>query len=210
MHLICPKCGAKSNEKEFIGAFCADCFEFHVKLPKAADIVVTKCKRCSKMFLGGVWQQFGDKKISKAVEKKCRGEFLEVAYDFERGILRFNVEKENVRKTIERPFPLEVKIGICPDCSRMSGGYFEAIIQLRGDNFNRLLQYAASLEKNLGQKTFISNVDETKDGVDLYVGDSKIVVAYFNKRGIKCVISSKLFGRKEGKLLYRTTFLVRL
>jgi NMD protein affecting ribosome stability and mRNA decay len=93
----------------------------------------------------------------------------------------------------------------------MSGGYFEAIVQLRGENRERLRQFGASLEKRLSEKTFVSKVDEKKEGIDLYIGSSKAVVADFSNRGIKALISRKLFGKdKEGRTTYRTTFLVRL
>jgi nonsense-mediated mRNA decay protein 3 len=210
MDIICPKCGARSSQKEFVGAFCVDCVEFNLKLPKPSALPVSKCKRCGMMFLKGEWQPYSEERICEAVEKKCRGEFESVSYDLGRGILTFRAKAGGKEVTIERPFPLDIGISMCPDCSRRSGGYFEAIIQLRGGNPERLKQYSEALQKRLSKKTFISKVDELKEGIDLYIGSSKAALGEFRDRGIKCTISTKLFGESEGKRIYRTTFLVRL
>lgn len=211
MDIICPKCGARSSKKKFIDAFCEDCYEFKFKLPKPSDVRMTICKRCDKVLFKGEWLKFNPSKVAEAIQHKCRGAFENVEYDDSKGILRFCFKLDSGERCLERDFRPETNYGLCPDCSRMSGGYFEAIVQLRGDNPPRLKQFADSLEKRLKEKTFVSKVDEKKEGLDLYIGSSKAVIDDFNKRGIPCKMSSKIFGKdKEGRTLYRTTFLVRL
>jgi nonsense-mediated mRNA decay protein 3 len=210
MDMICPKCGAKNSEIQFMGPFCVNCYEISIKLPKPSEAKFTKCKRCGKMLFKGEWQAFDISKVVKNLFKKSKGEFDSVDYDPDRQKLVFKAIRGGTEKIVENPFPIEINVNICPDCSRMSGGYFEAIVQLRGDNRERLKQYGESLQKRLKEKTFVTKVDENKDGIDLYIGDSKVVLKDLNERHIPCVISRKLFGKKEGKLIYRTTYLIRL
>ncbi len=210
MDIICPKCGANSSIVKFIGSFCVNCYEINVKLPKASEAKFTKCKRCGKMLFKGQWQKFNLKKVVENLFKKSKGEFDSVDYDMDRRMLIFKTEKLGTEKIVENFFPFEININLCPDCSRMSGGYFEAIIQLRGENRERLKQYGSSLEIRLKEKTFVTKVEEIKEGIDLYIGSSKAVIKDLHDRNIPCVISRKLFGKKEGKLIYRTTFLIRL
>lgn len=210
MDIICPRCGVNSNKVNFIGSFCVNCYEIKVKLPKPSEAHFTKCKRCGKMLFKGEWQKFDIQKVINNLFKKSKGEFDTVNYDMGRGVLLFRKEKEGVEKVLEAAFPIDITVNICPDCSRMSGGYFEAIIQLRGDNLERLRQYADSLQKRIKEKTFVTKVEEKKEGIDLYIGNSKVVLKDLNDRNIPCVISRKLFGKKEAKLIYRTTFLIRL
>lgn len=212
MDIICPKCGAKSSEKEFLGAFCTDCHGFNFRIPKQSEFKIVNCKRCDKVLFKGEWHRFNEHRISEAIEKKCRGEFESVEYDYGRGALKVCFRIGNKEKCLEQQFLIEKQNGICPDCSRMSGGYYEAIVQLRGDNMERLRQYASSMEKRLKEKTFVSKVEEKKDGgIDMYIGNSKAVVADLHTRRVKAIMSSKLFGRdKEGRNTYRTTFLIRI
>jgi len=210
MDIICPRCGANSNDIKFIESLCVNCYQINVKLPKSSEAKFTKCKRCGKMLFKGEWQKFDIQKVIRNLFKKSKGEFDSVDYDLSREVLIFKKEKEGVEKILEIPFPLEMNVNICPDCSRMSGGYFEAIVQLRGDNLERLKQYGNSLSARLKEKTFVTKVEEKKEGIDLYIGSSKVVLKDLHDRNIPCVISRKLFGKKEAKLIYRTTFLIRL
>ncbi len=110
---------------------------------------------------------------------------------------------------IERGIPLDIKKTICQQCSRISGGYYEAIIQLRGDPV-RVLGYADMLLKKLQKRTFITKEEEKDGGLDLFVGNSKVVVELMGELGVKTLITKKLVGRDQGRRLYRTTFLIRL
>ncbi len=203
--LICPKCGRSDSEVGFIDAFCID--DFPVKLKTPTGLSITRCKRCGKMMLQGEWQKLNLRKISTWVEGKCRGDFKKVIYDPETQLAEFAM---NNGAMIKQTIPLEIITNMCPDCNRSSGGYYEAIIQLRGPDRNKIEKMADKFLKALAKTTFIAKEEEKDEGLDLYIGSSKAVVALVSELKLKTQISKKLVGRDEGKTLYRTTFLLRL
>ncbi|MDD5172487.1 MAG: NMD3-related protein [Candidatus ainarchaeum sp.] len=202
--LICPKCGKTSDTVAFIEAFCVECYPVSIKVPDKVEF--EQCTRCGRARLKGDWTPYTDKKIGDLVLAKCRGDFESAGYDVERQTAVFTM-KHGVK--VERLIPLEMKKTICPQCSRISGGYFEAIIQLRG-NRAKMEKYALMLISRLEKKTFIAKTEEKDEGLDLYVGNSKAVVALMGNLGVRALITKKLVGRDQGKRLYRTTFMVRL
>ncbi|HIH23061.1 TPA: hypothetical protein HA238_05000 [Candidatus Micrarchaeota archaeon] len=211
-YFICPRCGAKSSEKEFIDSFCVDCSEVKIKSPKENYFKIVRCKQCERALLKGEWQKASFSDIEAFIASKFKGEYERAEYSLQNGAVTFYVKKGEKIHSFEKRFKVDVGTGTCPDCGRISGGYYEAIIQVRTDDGNktRIAQYATALEKRLSEKTFVSKVDEKKEGTDLYIGSSKAVVQYLHNSEIRALITRKLFGRREGRRLYRTTFLIRI
>jgi nonsense-mediated mRNA decay protein 3 len=205
--LICPRCGRTSDEKEFVEAFCIDCYEFNIRLPKGLQVDI--CKRCGRMNLQGEWQQLNRRRISAYVAGKCRGDFTAVDCDIDTGVCSFTFEKSGKRAVVQRQVDLQKQVTMCPDCNRSSGGYFEAIIQLRGEPA-RVEEEAERIRGRLAKKTFVSKIEEMHGGLDIYVGSSKVVTAVLHDLGFKPARSRKLFGKKEGKNIYRASYAIRL
>jgi nonsense-mediated mRNA decay protein 3 len=114
---------------------------------------------------------------------------------------------------------VRLKSGSCRDCSRQRGSYFEAIVQLRArkrqpseEEVDETLELADNIVSS--SSSFISKVDYVKGGVDLYMGkvsDGRALAALLsNKYGARTGETKSQAGRKDGKDIYRTTFLVRL
>jgi len=203
--LVCPKCGRTEDDVEFIEAFCKDDYPVRLKLPDRIEL--EQCTRCGRVRLQGEWIPHNAKVISKFILSKCRGDYDSATYDMEKQAAVFVMSGSGA--SIERPIPLDFKKTICQQCSRMSGGYYQGIIQLRGDPL-RVLGKGEMLIKRLEKRTFISKTEEKDGGLDIYAGDSKAVVAVVTALGLKTFITKKLVGRDQGKRLYRTTFLIRL
>ncbi len=205
--LICPRCGKSSDEKEFIEAFCSNCYTFNLRIPES-PVKIEKCKRCEKIKIRGEWEQPGKKKIADYIISKCKGDFEDVEYDPDSGKLVFTIKKSGNEFKKEKELPIEFAGTICPDCSRMSGGYFEAIIQLRG-NKKSIEKQKKLLTNILSKKTFVVKEEEKHGGEDIYIGNSKAVIGLMQELGLKPIITRKLVGVSEGKRLYRTTFMLR-
>jgi nonsense-mediated mRNA decay protein 3 len=203
--LVCPRCGRRSGQVEFIESFCVDCYPVNIKMPERLEL--EQCTRCQRVHLRGEWTPYSERKLSDYVISRCKGDFDSAGYDAQRQVAVF-IMKGNGAK-IERSIALDMKKTICQQCSRISGGYYEAIIQLRGDPL-RVLGYSEMLLKKLQKRTFITKEEEKDGGLDLFVGNSKVVVALMGELGIKTLITKKLVGRDQGRRLYRTTFLIRL
>ncbi len=203
--IVCPKCGRTSDEVEFIDAFCIYDYPLNIKTPDRVEL--EQCTRCGRIRIRGEWTPYSEKKVADLVLSRCKGDFEEASYDMAYQTASFLVRKGSAR--VERKIPLDIRRTICPQCSRISGGYFEAIIQLRGDQA-KAEKLAGTLLKRLEKKTFVTRTEEKDEGLDLYIGNSKAVVALMGELGLKVLITKKLVGREEGKRLYRTTFLVRV
>lgn len=205
--LVCPRCGRGNDKVHFIDAFCVDCYPLNVSAP--ADVSIEKCKRCGMMHFRGEWGPYSPKKIASHVESKCRGDFARAEYNIDAQAVTFTIVKDDEKLTVRRTVPFNITETVCPKCCRISGGYYEAIIQLRGGSRAKQETYAAMLVRKLEKVTFITKTEEKDEGLDLYVGHSKPVVRLMADLGVRSTISKKLVGRDQGKRLYRTTFLIR-
>lgn len=203
--MICPKCGKSDKDKMFIEAFCVDCYPYNFKIP---EIEIEECKRCGNIRFRGEWQPFNRKKFEEYVASKCRGDFSSVNYDSKKESLIFTVRKGKQEIIIEKSFKPTIKISLCPECSRKAAGYFEGIIQLRGNEYE-IKKYQRLLSDLLKKETFLSKLEEKKEGIDLYVGSSKAVIKILSEMGLKALMTKKLMGVRNGKRYYRTTFLLR-
>lgn len=206
--LICPKCGRKSSDVAFMEAFCAECYPVNVKVP--GKISITACKRCSRMLLGGEWVPYSEKAIGRYVAERCRGGFSDADYDLQRQVAVFTVRRGESEVKVERAVPVEVLWTTCRECSKVSGGYFEAIVQLRGDEA-KVAKYREKFIAALSKKTFIAKEKPEKaGGIDLYIGSSRAVFGLMQELGLDAKITRKLVGAEQGKRKYRTTFAIRL
>lgn len=202
--LICPKCGRSSDDVEFIEAFCVDCYPVNIKVPRKVEI--DQCKRCEKIRIRGEWVLPGKRKLAEFVASKAKGDFDSAEYIESEGKMRFTIEG---KKELERFVEVQLNPTICSFCSRISGGYYTGLIQLRG-NQKRIQKYADILTRKLEKKTFITKQEDKHEGVDIYVGSSKAVVELLTQMKMNTTISKTLVGLQEGKRLYRVTFLLRL
>ncbi len=205
--LICPKCGRSEEEVKFIESFCIDDYPLSIKVPDKEEL--ERCKRCGRMLFRGEWAPYDEKKIEKHILGRCRGEFSGASYDFGRQVIAFTIKRGGKELKVEKQVPLLIRTGMCQRCNQISGGYYQGIVQLRGDRA-RVEKYAKMLIERLEKDTFISKTEEKDGGIDLYVGSSKAVLAAVTRLGVRALITKKLIGREEGKRLYRTTFAIRL
>lgn len=113
----------------------------------------------------------------------------------------------------------------CDRCNRISGGYYEGIVQVRATDrrpSEREMEFAARiagqtedvLQEGGSRLSFVSKIDETKDGLDIVVGSNQmgqtIAGDIAAALGGRLTTHPKLVGERDGKRLYRVTFLVRL
>jgi nonsense-mediated mRNA decay protein 3 len=202
--LVCPSCGILSSKKKFIGMFCIDCHTRRqmerITLPEVIEVL--QCKRCGRMVI---------KKWSERIEalkeeipslfKKLKTVVLEITP--EECELEFVFEDMTFQKRI----PVKMHRTLCDDCTRIARGYFEATIQVRGDK-EKIGKMVEKLVRNLKKKTFITSVNELREGIDIKVGSTEATRAVLS--GKKYLATKELYGAKEGKQIFRTTFLIRV
>jgi nonsense-mediated mRNA decay protein 3 len=202
MEKICPRCGISGSEREFVGHFCVRCYPVKVSVP--AEVKIARCKRCERI-RDREWKNLSNEFIIRSILRECKGNIQNPKY--EDGVFSFSIPVGQKLFELKRNVLVSFVPTLCVDCSRESGGYFEAIIQLRGDEKN-VERMAKMLEREVGKKTFIPKIVSLKEGVDIYVGNKKAVEAVLSR--IKYKRTEKLAGERDGKRLYRSTFGIRL
>lgn len=206
MERICPHCGASDNSISFVGERCLNCFLERSKIRWADKIEIEACQKCGRIRRGKDWKESHPTLIAAIAQAAMKG--VPGHYNIERQVWEGVWEEGGSSAAFERPLPIDWKKAVCPTCNRESSGYFEGIIQLRGDRA-KVEKYAARLKKILEKRTFLPKVEEMHGGMDIYVGEKKDVAEILFHQGLKYERSEKLSGEKNGKRLYRSTFLIR-
>lgn len=113
----------------------------------------------------------------------------------------------------------------CDRCNRISGSYYEGIVQVRADGrppSTFELQMSAGIAQQVedslqagGERlSFIADMGETREGLDITVGSQHIGTlisqGIIAQLGGRVSTHPKLVGEKNGRQLYRITFSVRL
>jgi nonsense-mediated mRNA decay protein 3 len=209
---FCFVCGKKTDE--LIEGYCEDCYSKKFKLievPKEFSLVI--CRKCSKINHENKWE---DSEIKELVKQKIKILGQDVEIKIERNDVlhvsakgSFKDSKKLKEETYE--IPLKLNKVLCPNCLKISGGYYEAVLQLRGNVTEETLDFVDEKIKSL--KEFY-RIKEVKNGFDLYTSNKSTAnkIAKLLKDKFKADIkkSFKLITRKEGKDIYRNVILVSI
>jgi len=235
--ITCPKCG-KECDKLF-DSVCRDCFFETFKLIELPLVLHVKiCSSCGAYFHRSRWEDIGnvEEVVLKAVENALfiHNEAGDVELYLEPKEVTpymYRVRAEVDAIVREEPVHAEAETEVriqrtaCDMCSRESGGYFEAIIQIRAagrypteEEKRRCSAIAReameSMKKKGDRLAFISDYQEQKEGIDLYMGSMnasrQVCRAIISELGGSFAESPSLVGMKDGKNLYRITFAMRL
>jgi len=113
----------------------------------------------------------------------------------------------------------------CDRCNRISGSYYEGIVQVRADGripSTYEIQMSASIAQQIedtlqsgGERlSFISDMNEIHDGLDIIIGTQHIGLMISQRivasLGGRYTTHPKLVGEKNGRQLFRITYSVRL
>ncbi|MDG6256052.1 MAG: 60S ribosomal export protein NMD3 [Methanomicrobiaceae archaeon] len=232
---FCPKCGAPSEE-----GLCPRCMvdatEWLVCESRVTQVV---CPSCGSVKQAGAWtdveQDPADLSAALAMSAVHVHEDvtdLAIAIETREPSPNRTVAAVSVRGTlyglsVEDTCRVEIawKKEQCDRCSRYSGGYYEAVLQVRAadrkPDIYELEKAAgiaeaseAELQASGDRFAFVLKVDEHRDGLDIFVGSQHL--ADLVSRGIvqelggKYSTHPKLVGERDGRKLYRVTYAIRL
>lgn len=233
--MLCPRCG--EEREDFVGKVCVDCFMEREELVEVdGDLSIDVCVSCGAVKVGS-WRDIGlYHALDQLMEERVR-----IDEEFENTVGSVEVEEElpdRVEATlsvtgtlggrkvvVNEPVSIQVLRGVCSRCSRASGGYYEAIIQIRAEDrelveaeVDGALDAAEEMLRSTrgagGETTFVSRLEKVDGGVDLYLGDSAMARELANRLkdrfGGEVSDSASLVGERDGHEVYRVTYLVRL
>lgn len=209
------------------------------KLIECPEVISSRiCPTCGSVYKRGKWQLRGNEndlihecvKDNLNIDNEADSlEFILTPKRLDYSRYHVHVEAKGNTKIAPVDASLDTEIRInwetCETCSRISGGYFEGIVQIRADkripatnelqNCEKIAQEVSIRAQQKGDRlAFILKTVRLDEGSDIYVGSRKlgkqICRAIVDAFGGKISESPKLVGQKNGEDLYRITFAVRL
>ena len=115
---------------------------------------------------------------------------------------------KNIEKNEEKKFLINVRKYMCDNCIKLAGGYYEALIQIRGENKEKILKKIKFLVPNDN----ITVISETKNGYDIKIikkSFAKTAAKQLKDDGFEVITSYKHAATKKGKMLYRNYYAIR-
>lgn len=237
---LCVECGA--SVPALIAGSCPSCFIAKTPLldaPKVLDVEV--CAHCDARHVGAHWVDPDEgvgldwirEEATRAAVKahgRVAGPVLTITerqHD-ERNFthhLRLDGDVEGVPVGFDQDVTVRMKRGVCDRCSRMFGGYYAAIIQLRATDRDVREHELRRAHKIVGDEldrqratgnrdSFLTKSGAVPGGFDYYLGDIEgtraVARVLADKLGAVVEEHAKLSGRQEGEDVYRVTFRVRV
>lgn len=205
---ICVICG----EAAYRDSFCKRHFAAKDSLFELKVSSVVVCRNCGSYY-DGFWKKTGC--LEKSIEDMIRrvlGNKLQARISSRISGNRISLEIDakgkirGVEKTQRKTVTMQLKKRLCENCIKISGGYHEAVLQLRGENaedaFHRVLgsisgDYIVAAEKNRhGYDIKLLRKDIARKAV-------KMLEGHEIKKSYKHVTS------KKGRAVYRDYYSVK-
>jgi len=206
--MFCARCG-----KEIKGfGLCVACY-LDLNPIYVENFEIVRCPVCGH-FLYKTWnEKIDNMQIIKNIKfpEKIEVRKIDLHYKISK-ILNFTARiygKYN-NEEFEREISGKCKIikKICIECSRSARGYYEAIIQFRGNE----VQIKRAMEFLNMNKKFISKVEEVKNGCDVYLTSKDFansLIKIFSDGGATIKLSKSIGGVKDGKTVFRKCILIK-
>lgn len=236
----CVECGRQVPS--LIGGSCPDCFIAKAPLLEAPDVLdVELCAHCDARHVGAHWIDPDEgvgldwirEEATRAaikVHPRVQGVVLSVTEEPQderhfRHHLALDGFIEDTPVHFERDLTNRMRRSVCDRCSRMFGGYYAAIIQLRATDRDVTQHELNRAHKLVGdeldrqrasgnRESFLTKSGAVPGGFDYYLGDIEgcrtVARVVAEKLGAVVEEHAKLSGRQEGEDVYRVTFRVRI
>jgi len=234
---FCVVCGATDRPLE--DGLCAACAADRTRLLSAPKRVeVTICPTCGARQVGAHWERSGASPVLTSEDlapfleipdgvgvRRIRWDEVAVTDTVREFVGHARVRFRGIERDVDVPLSVRTVHRTCPECSRKSGRYYTATLQLRA-TLEGPAEKAVPLRARLdGEWTrlvremrpdwrkAVSWREERPEGWDCFFTDTlaaRAVAKLAKQRfGASVKESSSLVGRKGGQDLYRVTFCLR-
>lgn len=180
------------------------------KLPDS--VTVLQCRFCQRLRVRNEYIFFSDSSLAEAVKKELHSDCAVKVKSFDKGTasLKFNCGVDHASIKFEKEMRVKINYKTCQQCYRMSSGYYEALIQLRGERekIDRIVKNLTYFINKNG--AFVSKLEEMDSGYDIYVSDKLLTNQFFSLHRLKPKKSFKLYGLRRGNRVYRNIYALRV
>ena len=215
------------------GGLCRTCYaERHPLITPPERMDLLQCVHCGKVKTARGWESLpleeafdgAVAEASRLTEAVSRARFThKTHHEDERNVLlsvraTLRVEDFDVVRDFETR--LRIQGATCPTCSRQRGSYFEAILQLRstvgsvGEELAEAISRTVEDAVSGAPGAFVTKVEKVRGGYDYYLSSGALAKAIAKtlraEYGAETKASPKVYGQREGKELYRVSYLVRV
>ena len=233
--MFCVECGKETEI--FRNGVCINCYLKNKSFSKGPDIFdITICSNCSSYKYKNLWlRESFDKILTRHIKDKFK-----ISDELKKVKIKTQCDEKDktvLCKIIilgylddheiseEHFLPIRIKNVTCDICSKQFGGYFEATLQIRAnkrklirkeiDTIRLDVENIVKSYRNKGNRgLFITDIGEEHGGIDFYLSEKgsayTIAKKIQDKFGGEIKESSKNFGMKDGRQVYRMTYLLRL
>jgi len=206
MKKFCFVCGKETSD--LTDGRCKSCYADKLDLISVPEAIeIDACSKCPMYKLKHKWLDIQVKDI--ILDKiKVIGDDVEISIknkhpNYE--VIASNKKKKEVHK-------VRVKISkqICPICARKFTQYYEAVLQIRGNYKEKVIDIIEDelFNKCKEDKKAFHTLHEVTGGVDVRIGSKSAAwnIAEMLKKKYKCEVkrSYELIGKKKGKEIYRS------
>ncbi len=208
----CPICNASSDDVVFVGEFCSKCAgkKLEEKLPEL--IKIERCRICGRIQTKEGVMEIDRKSLQIVMQQRLNKFKVNlVSYGDDKAVLDIVEEGWSQPVAAEKEVNIKYTKMTCESCYKKQGGYFEATLQLRGDE-ERAERFAERFKRYIEERGgFISEVKKVEGGYDVYASNKSDAAAYLKEKDIKAKASYTLSGlNKSGKKVYKNTYAIRL
>jgi nonsense-mediated mRNA decay protein 3 len=234
---FCVVCGR--TERPLTDGLCAECAADRTVLARAPDRVeVVICPHCGARRRGRQWEAEGSPSHITAADltpsvsvpdeaalRRVDWEEVQATSTVREYRGRALVRFRGIERTVEVPLSVRMTRQTCTACSRRSGRYYTALLQLRGPAERRITrprELRARLDRRWDDlvrearpdwRAAVSWREERPEGWDCFFTDTLAARAMARlakqRFGAGLTESASLVGRKNGEDLYRVTFCLR-
>lgn len=232
--MFCVECGKQEIYKNGI---CLSCYIKNSHFTGGPEIIdIIACSMCSGFKHKNNWF---DESLEQAIRRHVKEVFtfsneikeitIDLSYDDSKKVIECLIDISGLihNSSISEKHTVTVRIKktVCDVCSKQSGGYYEAVLQIRAENRtpseNELALIDETVERVVqefqqkGNRTlFISDTAKERGGIDYYISEkgSAYSIAKKIQERFGGVIkqSSTNIGMKDSRQVYRMTYLIRL
>lgn len=233
--MLCLRCGF---HEQFHDNLCRDCLISAYDPFRIASVIRgTICPDCNKVLKNKTWVDCQGSAMNAAVQVAMweieqdgdlKNPNVELSCDrFDKNVyfLSGGGRGSYMGILVNKPLKTEVRLtpNLCVYCSRRKGNYYEAILQLRGiesldtdqqQNIIERIVDEAFLQSRKDPNVFITRDEKVRGGHDFYMGSNSFArqaaIRVHDQYGGEMKVSKTLFTKKDGRDIYRVTYLVRL